>query len=89
MYAYDKPDNLVEMFENSVTRYPDKPLFGTKNPQGTYDWITYQEVAKRVDNLRDGLAQLGVGKDDAVGIISRNSVEWAVAALSSLAVRLD
>ena len=83
MYAYDKPDNLVEMFENSVTQYPDKPLFGTKNPQGTYDWVTYEEVAKRVDNLRGGLAQLGVGKDDAVGIISRNSVEWAVAAFAT------
>jgi len=83
MYAYDEPDNLVEMFENSVTRYPDEPLFGTKNPQGAYEWVTYQEVAKRVDNLRGGLAQLGVGKDDAVGIISRNSVEWAVAAFAT------
>ena len=83
MYPYDKPDNLVEMFESSVTQYPDNPLFGTKNPQRTYDWVTYREVGKRVDNLRGGLAQLGVGKDDVVGIISRNRVEWAVAAFAT------
>ncbi|MBN2515692.1 MAG: long-chain fatty acid--CoA ligase [Deltaproteobacteria bacterium] len=83
MYQLEKPDNLVEFLENSVSRYPDNPLFGTKNSRGTNDWITYKEVGERVDNLRGGLAQLGIGKDDAVGIIANNRVEWAVAAFAT------
>jgi long-chain acyl-CoA synthetase len=83
MYQLEKPDNLVEFLENSVAKYADKPLFGTKNSSGTYEWVTYREVGKRVDNLRGGLAQLGVGKDDAVGIIANNRVEWAVAAFAT------
>ncbi|NTW16555.1 MAG: hypothetical protein HGA41_03740, partial [Syntrophaceae bacterium] len=51
MYQLDKPDNLVEFFELSVKRFHDRPLFGTKNKGGTYDWITYREFGRRVDNL--------------------------------------
>jgi long-chain acyl-CoA synthetase len=83
MYQLEKPDNLVEFLENSVSRYPDNPLFGTKNSRGTYDWVTYRQVGERVDNLRGGLAQFGIGRDDAVGIIASNRVEWAVVAFAT------
>jgi len=82
MYQTDEPDNLVAFLEGSVAKYPDNLLFGTKNPGGTYDWIAYKEVGKRVDNLRGGLASIGIGKDDAIGIIANNRVEWAVAAFA-------
>ena len=82
MYQLEKPDNLVAFLEGSVVKYPDNLLFGSKNPGGTYDWLTYKEVGERVNNLRGGLAGLGIGKDDAVGIIANNSVEWAVVAFA-------
>jgi long-chain acyl-CoA synthetase len=84
MYQLDKPDNLVELFELSVKRFHDRPLFGTKNKSGTYGWITYREFGRRVDNLRSGLAQRGIGKDDVVGVIANNSVEWAVVHFATL-----
>jgi len=83
MYDLEKPDNLVELFENSVARHPDNPLFGTKNSHGVYSWMTYREVGVRVDNLRGGLADAGIQKHDAVGIIANNRVEWAVAAFAT------
>lgn len=83
MYHYEKPDNLVELLETSVAKYPRNDLFGTRNAQGIYEWVTYEEVGRRVDNLRGGLAQLGVGKDDAVGIIANNRTEWAIAAFAT------
>ena len=85
MYPYEleKPDNLVEFLERSVAKYPDHPLFGTKNVSGTYDWVTYREVGRRVDNLRGGLTRQGIGKGDAVGLIANNRVEWAVAAFAA------
>ncbi|MFA5180656.1 MAG: long-chain fatty acid--CoA ligase [Syntrophales bacterium] len=82
-YQLDKPDNLVALLEESVTKYPNNLLFGTKNKQGVYEWITYGEFGRRVDNLRGGLAQLGVKKGDAVGLIANNRVEWAVAAFGA------
>ena len=83
MAAVDKPDNLVEFLENSLARRPDRPLFGTKNAQGVYEWLTYRQFGQRVDELRAGLAGLGVGRGDAVGIIANNRTEWAIAAYAT------
>ncbi|MBN2299029.1 MAG: long-chain fatty acid--CoA ligase [Deltaproteobacteria bacterium] len=77
-FQLDKPDNLVELFENSVKKFPDRPFLGTKNSKGEYEWVTFREVGRRVDNLRAGLASLGIKRGDAVGVISNNSTDWAV-----------
>jgi len=83
-FVLDKPDNLVEMFEQTITRYGDRKWLGFKNSEKTgYDWLTYREAADRVDACRAGLAQLGIKKGDAVGIIDNNSVAWAVACYAS------
>lgn len=82
-YQLEKPDNLVALLEESVAKHPDNRLIGTKNKQGVYEWVTYREVGRRVDNLRGGLAKLGVKKDDGIGIIANNRVEWAVAAFAA------
>ncbi len=84
MSMLNKPDNLVESFENSVSRFSSRPLFGTKDKQGVYQWITYADLAKRVDHLRGGLAKAGIGKGDVVGIIANNRVEWAVSHFATL-----
>ena len=83
MAAVDRPDNQVEFQENSLARRPDRPLFGTKNGQGVYEWLTYRQFGRRVDELRAGLAGLGVGRGDAVGIIANNRTEWAIAAYAT------
>ena len=78
------PDNLVEIFEQAVEKFRDKDLFGTKNTEKTdYNWVTYGQVADRVDNLRAGLASVGIKKGDSIGIIANNRVEWAVAAYAT------
>ena len=79
-----KPDNVVEILEKTVAKFPQRPFLGTKNKQlKQYDWISYADFGKRVDNVRSGLSQLGVQKDDAVGIISNNSTNWAVCFLAN------
>jgi len=82
-YALDKPDNLVELFEETVAKFGDKEWMGTKNSSGVYEWVTYHQVSRRIDNLRAGLASLGVGKGDSVGIIDNNSVAWATACFAT------
>ncbi len=82
-YRYDKPDNLVSFIEESVAKFPNNRYFGTKKPDGTYAWVTYAEVGKRIDNLRAGLKKIGLGKNDAVGIIANNRLEFAIIAFAT------
>lgn len=84
MYQLVKPDNVVEILEKTISRFPDRPFLGTKNKAlKQYDWLTYADFGKRVDNLRSGLSQLGIQKGDAVGVISNNSANWAVCFLAA------
>ena len=80
---YEPPTNLVEMLETTVRKFPDRNSIGTKQADGTYHFLTHRQMGERIDNLRAGLAQVGVEKGDAVGIIMNNSIEWAVAAFAS------
>jgi long-chain acyl-CoA synthetase len=80
---FEPPNNLVDMFENTVRKFPDRNNIGVKQDDGAYHFWTYRQMSERVDNLRGGLAKLGVEKDDAVGVIIKNSVEWALAAFAS------
>jgi long-chain acyl-CoA synthetase len=83
MFSYEKPDNLVELFEDAVAAYAGNDLFGTKQADNTYNWVTYGEVGHRVDHLRAGLRGLGIAQGDAVGIIANNRTEWAIAAFAT------
>lgn len=84
MATYEKPDNLVDLLQESVERFGNNLLFGTKNKSNTgYDWITYGEFGEKVDHLRAGMASLGITKGDSVGLIANNCVEWAAAAYAT------
>ena len=74
--------NLIEMLDNSRKLYADRPLYGTKR-DGIYEWTTYEQFAEKVDDLRGGLASLGVSSGDKVAIISKNTEEWAVSAYAT------
>ena len=83
--VYKSPNNLVDLFEQSVAKWPDRRLFGVKNPAtGQYEWISRKQVAERVNNLRGALAKLGLTKGDKVGVIVNNCVEWCVCEMASL-----
>src|SRR5665647_625653 len=77
--AYDNPNNLVDLFEQSVAKWQNNRLFGTKNPaSGQYEWITYKQVADRVNNFRGALKKLGLSKGEKVGVILNNCTEWYI-----------
>lgn len=82
--TYDKPDNLIEIFENSVRKFPNRPYIGEKDQNGVYLWITYNDFGIRVDHLRAGLAQLDLlERGDKIGIIANNRLEWDIAAYAT------
>ena len=74
---YKHPRNLVDLFEDTVTKWGERNAIGTKNSQTkAYEWITYQKLAERINHVRSAIHQLGINKGDAVGVIIGNSVEW-------------
>ncbi|MBP7764725.1 MAG: long-chain fatty acid--CoA ligase [Syntrophaceae bacterium] len=82
-FQLEKPDNLVDWWQESLDKYADRNLIGTKNKDGVFEWATRREINARIDHLRSGLALLGVSEGDAVGIIANNRLEWVVAAFAT------
>jgi long-chain acyl-CoA synthetase len=77
--VYDGLNNLVDLFEQSVAKWPNSRLFGAKNQDsGQYEWTTYRQIAERVDHLRGGLKKIGLSKGENVGIIVNNCAEWFI-----------
>jgi long-chain acyl-CoA synthetase len=80
--AQARPANLVALLEDSVRLHGASELFVEKR-NGRWTPLTYAGLGRQVDELRAGLAQLGVSRGDRVGIISGNRSEWAVAAYAT------
>ncbi len=74
--------NLVDMTNRSVAQFADRKRFASKVGDA-WHWITFREFGQLIDAFRGGLAQLGVGRGDAVAVISNNRVEWAVGAYAT------
>lgn len=70
--------SLVDLWEQSRTRYADRPLFGTKHGD-TWRWTTFADVGTEIDAWRGALARAGVGRGQTVGMIADNRPEWAIA----------
>jgi long-chain acyl-CoA synthetase len=82
MSSHPQFDTLVDIFTQSIAKFPSRELFGTKTG-GTWRFSTYAEFGRDVNKLRGALASLGVKTGDRVAIISNNRVEWAVAAYAT------
>lgn len=82
-FTLDKPDNLIEWWKESLDKFAARDAIGTKNKNGVYEWATYKEMGTRIDNLRAGLATLGVNPGNVVGIIANNRLEWPIAAFAT------
>ena len=78
MWEYEKPNNLVEWWEESIHKFRNNILFWVRNDRETLDPITYGEIGERINNVRAGLVHAGVRESDFVGIIANNRPEWAV-----------
>ena len=75
-------ETLVEIFERSIKLYSGRELFGEKK-NGQWQWMTYGRFGQMVDDVRGGLAQLGVRAGDRISIISNNRPEWAAVAYAA------
>jgi len=87
LVQYDpKIITLVDMFNDTATKFGSLPSLGVRKKEGKsvgpYEWITYNELKKRRDDLGSGLALLGQTKGSPVGIYSINRPEWLISDLA-------
>ena len=75
--------NLADLLTVSVASFASNPIFGTRQEDGSWTYITYAEFGEQVDAFRAGLASLGVAAGDRVAVISDNRTEWAVGAYAT------
>ena len=76
------PDSLVDLLEASVAAHGSRAAFLTKE-SGRWSETSYAAFARVVDELRGGLAALGIAPGDRVGIIANNRIEWAAIAYAT------
>ena len=74
---------LPQLFEDSVTKYPDNILIWEK-PADTYEGTTYREMRERVRAFASGLMSLGLGKGDRAALISEGRNDWVMSELGIL-----
>ena len=68
---------VAQMFHQSVTKYPNLTLLGSKNKKGNFVEETYKEVEDKVVNLALGLAKtFNYKKQELIAVISDNRKEW-------------
>ncbi len=84
--AVKRYTSLVEMQEDACRIHADRPLYGSKI-KDQWIWLNYRDFAKYVDQIRGALKHLGFKEGETVAIISRNCVEWVVAAYATYGLR--
>jgi long-chain acyl-CoA synthetase len=54
------------------------PAYLVETEAGSWTEVSWEQAGRRVDAIANGLLSLGVGKGDAVAIVARTSLEWAL-----------
>ncbi|MBN2050496.1 MAG: AMP-binding protein [Spirochaetales bacterium] len=75
---------IPQRFRSTVTRHGGITALMTKDSEGTFQHISYQQVYHSIQALGTRLASMGVKRQDHLGIISDNRMEWIITDLAIL-----
>lgn len=71
--------NLASLFREAGDRWGERPVFSTRQSDGSFCAVSYREWRDRSLALAEALIDLGVGPRDHVAIFSDNRFEWILA----------
>ena len=71
-------DSIPDFFRAAVEKNPDGDYVGAK-VDGEYQWRSYREVQKQVDQFSSALIEAGIQPGDRIGIYGQNSPDGRVA----------
>ncbi|MFY0632137.1 MAG: amino acid adenylation domain-containing protein, partial [Flavobacteriaceae bacterium] len=81
-FIYDEKQTLIDLFENSVSEFPDNIALVHDNSS-----ITYKDLSEKVNKFAHYLLESGLNKGDVVGLIMDRSVEMIVSILGVIRAR--
>ena len=76
---------IPQRFKETAERWSRRPALKFKY-HGAYISLSFAELEKRVNILAQGLAELGISKEEKVAILSENRTEWVRADLAALSL---
>lgn len=74
---------LVQLFEDSVKKYPDNILMWEKKTD-RYEGTTYKEIQQSVYRFAAGLMANGIQRGDRIALISEGRNDWVISELGIL-----
>jgi len=77
-----KDITLIDLFENSVKRYADKPFLWERDSR--YRSITYKQGHNQVIKLGGGFLSLGLQKGDRLALLSEGCNAWIIGELAMM-----
>jgi len=80
------PKNLPLLMKSRAEQYPDTVLQASKNSKGEFEYFTYKKVYEDVLITALALQEMGIKKEDRVGLISDNRREWLITDLALLSL---
>ncbi len=72
---------LIELFEDSVAKYPNNPMMWERHV-GTYEPTSYQQSYEEVLKIAAGLMELGLQPGDRVVLLSEGRNDWVFSELA-------
>jgi long-chain acyl-CoA synthetase len=72
-----KGRTIGRLWRDAVTAGRTNPAYLVEGPEGWRE-VSWDEAARAVDEIANGLLSLGVRKGDAFGILAQTNLEWAL-----------
>ncbi|EIE87990.1 hypothetical protein G6F46_009930 [Rhizopus delemar] len=86
----DHPEGVLtawDLYQHGYNLAGDKPFMGTRRMENgeakEYEWQSYPKVNTRIENFGKGLIQLGLKRQQCIGVYSVNRPEWTITEISS------
>ncbi|HPZ15133.1 MAG TPA: AMP-binding protein [Sphaerochaeta sp.] len=77
---------IPQIFFQRAHTYAENTAQMYKTGKGTFNSVTYSELAGEVESLASALLELGIRRGSGVGLISDNRKEWLVSDLAILSL---
>src|SRR5205085_12469689 len=69
---------IVRRWRDAVSEERTGSAYLAETEPGRWREVSWDEAARTVDELANGLLARGIGKGDAFGIVSRTRLEWTL-----------
>ncbi|XP_077434385.1 long-chain-fatty-acid--CoA ligase 1-like [Vanacampus margaritifer] len=83
-HLHEDAKTMYEFFLRGAQVSNNGPFLGSRKPKGPYEWMPYQKVMERAENLGSAFLHKGHAKttDANIGIFSQNRPEWTITELA-------